>query len=137
MSRMFDGIGLKELVQMWKAFSDSIVGWGFHIANARLFALDQMINYRLEHPGWNEEAHHPQMQNILLLIEYAKQATKNEKVIYLFAISEWFDKIIEAINESERLEERQREWRQQELMSNVEQVVNKPVPPDSMGDIPF
>jgi len=142
MSRMF-GFDLKDRVAMWKAFTDSIQGWGFHIANARLFALSQMIEGHLNHSYWNdEEQFRTQLEQILMLIDSAKEATKNEKQIYLFTVSEWLGKIIETIEEAERQKKRQQEWEHEEALATQKAIEasenhQEKIESDAMGDIPF
>ncbi len=129
-----EGIGLKDHVEMWVRFAESTMGWGYHISNARLYVLGQMIEHRVQHSGWDEERYHASMRHILLLIGYAKEATANEKKIYLFAIVEWLKEIIETINEEESREKREREYRHQRLMDEANDIANQVPPEDTLLD---
>lgn len=95
---------LKDHIGMWRRLNWSIRGCGFHIANARLWVLDEMITERIEH-SYGEEKYHPVMIHITLLISEARKAVSKAKVIYVFIIEEWLKRILEMIEKGEQEED--------------------------------
>lgn len=130
---------LKDDLEMFKRFAQSIIGFGYNIANAKLFVLGVMIEKRTSvQPFWSGSyVYDPRLGQIVNLIEYAKEATANEKTIYLHTIVDWLTECINEIDKKEAEEARQREWNRQRVMEEANQIANQSAASDAMGDIPF
>lgn len=126
---------------MWRRVNDSIRNCGYHISNARLFVLDEMITTRIESQLYGEDKFWPLMIHITMLITEAKRATANAKVIYLFIIEDWLQRMLKMIDENLKEDESTlfgafqlvRDWKSTDTLIS-ERITP---PPDSMGDIPF
>ncbi len=137
--------GLRATIEMWMRVNDSVRNCGFHVANARLFVLDEMITGRIEAGLWGEDKYHRIMQHITMLIDEAKKATASAKIIYIFIIEDWLSRLLKMIDEGLKEDETLfghfqllRDWEVKPSGMTCDTLISERItPPDSMGDIPF